>query len=53
MAAGEELLRYFKELSGPIKNFNKLYWDNLIDKMIVAKRKKMTAVFVGGYSVKI
>ncbi len=51
-AAGEEFLRYFKEMSGPIKKFNELYWDKLLDRMIVAKEKKLTAVFVGGYTVK-
>ncbi len=52
-AAGEEFLRYFRELSGPIKEFNELYWDKLLDKMIVAEGKKLTAVLIGGYSVKI
>ena len=51
VAAGEEFLRYFKELSEPIKDFNELYWDKLLDKMIVDKGKKLTAVFIGGYSV--
>ncbi len=51
-AAGEEFLRYFRELSAPIREFNELYWDKLLDKMIVAEGKKLTAVFVGGYTVK-
>lgn len=53
VAAGEEFLRYFTEMSGPIKKFNEMYWDRLLDKMIVAERKKLTAVLIGGYSVKI
>ena len=36
-----------------IKKFNELYWDRLLDKMIVAEGKKLTAVFIGGYSIKI
>ncbi|MCR4924092.1 MAG: hypothetical protein K5931_08820 [Lachnospiraceae bacterium] len=51
VAAGEEFLRYFTEMTGPIKKFNELYWDKLLDRMIVDKGKKLTAVFVGGYRV--
>lgn len=40
VAAGEEFLRYFTEMTGPIKKFNELFWDRLLDKMIVAERKK-------------
>ncbi len=53
VAAGEEFLRYFTEMSGPIKKFNEMYWDRLLDKMIVAERKKLTAVLIGECSVKI
>jgi cell division septum initiation protein DivIVA len=53
VAAGEEFLRYFTEMSGPIKKFNEMYWDRLLDKMIVAEGKELTAVFIGGYSVRI
>ena len=53
VVAAEEFLNYFKEMSGPIKKFNELYWNKLLDKMIVAERKKLTAVLIGGYSVKI
>ena len=51
VAAGEEFLRYFTEMSGPIKKFNEMYWDRLLGKMIVAEGKKLTVVFVGGYRV--
>ena len=53
IAAGEEFLRYFTEMTGPIKKFNELYWDKLLNMMIVAEEKELTAVFIGGYSVKI
>ncbi len=53
VATGQEFLRYFTEMTGPIKKFNELYWDKLLDRMIVDKGKKLTLVFVGGYSVKI
>ena len=53
VAAGEEFLRYFTEMSGPINKFNEMYWDRLLDKMIVAEGKELTAVFIGGYSIKI
>ena len=53
IAAGEEFLRYFTEMTGPIKKFNELYWDKLLDKMIVDEGKELTAVFIGGYRVKI
>ncbi|MCR5001976.1 MAG: recombinase family protein [Lachnospiraceae bacterium] len=53
VAAGEEFLRYFTEMLGPIQKFNELYWDRLLDKMIVAEGKELTAVFIGGYSVNI
>ena len=53
VAAGKEFLRYFTEMTGPIKKFNELYWDKLLDMMIVAEGKELTAVFVGGYSVKM
>ncbi len=51
VATGEEFLRYFAEMSGPIKKFNELYWDKLLDRIIVDKGKKLTVVFVGGYRV--
>ena len=53
VAAGEEFLRYFTEMSGPINKFNEMYWDRLLDKMIVAEGKELTVVFIGGYSNKI
>ena len=40
-------------MTGPIKKFNELYWDKLLDKMIVDEGKELTAVFIGGYRVKI
>ncbi len=40
-------------MTGPIKKFNELYWDRLLDKMIVAEGKKLTAVFIGGYNIKM
>ena len=51
--AGEEFLRYFKEMTDPITSFNDFYWDKLLDQMIMDKGKKLTAVFIGGYSVKV
>ncbi len=52
IVAGKEFLRYFMEMCGPIKNFNELYWDKLLDRMVVDKDKKIKVVFIGGYSVK-
>ena len=52
-ATGEEFLRYFTEMTGPIKKFDELYWDKLLDRIIVDKGKKLTVVFIGGYSVTV
>ena len=38
----QEFLRYFREMSGPIKDFNELYWDKLLDRIVVDKGKKLT-----------
>jgi hypothetical protein len=40
-------------MSGPINKFNEMYWDRLLDKMIVAEGKELTVIFVCGYSVKM
>ena len=39
-------------MTGPIKDFNDLYWDKLLDKIVVDKSKKLTVFFIGGYSVR-
>ena len=51
--SGQEFLRYFREMNGPIKDFSELYWDKLLDRIVVDKGKKLTVVFIGGYSVKV
>ena len=50
--SGQEFLRYFREMTGPIKDFNELYWYKLLDKIVVDKGKKLTVIFTGGYSVR-
>ena len=50
--SGQEFLRYFREITGPIKDFNELYWDKLLDRIVVDKGKKLTVFFIGGYSVR-
>ena len=53
VAAGEEFIRYFREMSGPIKDFNEFYWDKLLDRMISEIDKSLTVILVGGYTVKV
>ena len=53
MAAGEEFLRYFRDMPEGVKNFSDMYWDKFLDRMVVDKGKKLTVIFVGGYSVKM
>ena len=55
MAGGWQFcfLRNFREQFGHIRDFNEPYWDKLLDKMVVTEEKKLTAIFVVGYSVKI
>ena len=39
-------------MTGLIKDFNELYWDKLLDRIVVDKGKKLTVFFIGGYSVR-
>ncbi len=49
----EAFVRYFTEMDGTIKKFDKFYWEKLLDKMIVNTDNTMTVVFYGGYKVKV
>ena len=37
-------------MTGLIKDFNELYWDKLLDRIVVDKGKKLMVVFIGGYN---
>lgn len=48
-----DFLQYLKEINGRIDKFAPLYWEKLLDKMVVDEGKKVLVIFRGGYRVKL